>query len=147
MALGIMAVTLIPLMGIMAMGLGQVRSNIDNNQAANISQQVLLEARQMNFTTLKGMGTYYRYFNNQGDANAQADANTSANSQVLYTAKVTVTTSALPGGDASQPTLATVKVQVRKTPGGIDPATNPNVATFVSMISCDDLDYSGNSGM
>ncbi len=43
MALGIMTITLIPLLGVMALGVGQVASNIDNNQAVNISQQVFLE--------------------------------------------------------------------------------------------------------
>ncbi len=153
-ALGVLTVTMIPLMGLMTVELGQVGKNLDNNQAVNISQQVVVEAQQMTFSSLtalggsNGTGTYQRYFSYQGDAE------TAGSSQIAYTAKVTVTTysagattTALPGGDATQPTLVTLAIQVRKTPGGIDAPTNPAVANFVSMISCSDLDYSGNSGI
>jgi uncharacterized protein (TIGR02598 family) len=159
LALGIMAVTLIPLIGVMAMGLGQVRSNIDNNESVNISQQVFLEARQMSFSTLAAKGTYYRYFSAQGDdlgtGTSTSSGLTMANSsQIVYTAVVTVTAynssttpQALPGGDTQQPTLLTLTVQVRKTPGGVYTAVNPVVATYVGMVSCNDLDYSGNSAL
>ena len=155
-AIGIITLTLIPMMGLMAVGVGQVSTNLDRNQAVTISQQVLIEAQQMAFTSLTalanstGTGTYQRYFNYQGDAVA------AGSSQIAYTANVTVTTfttstpssvPALPGGDTTQPTLVTLTIQVRKTPSGIDATTNPNVAQFVSMISCNDLDYSGNSGI
>lgn len=159
LAIGIMAVTLIPLIGVMAMGLGQVRTNIDNNESVNIAQQVFLEARQMNFNTLAAKGTYYRYFSAQGDdlgtgAASSAGPSMANSAQIVYTAVVTVTayntsstTQALPGGDTQQPTLLTLAVQVRKTPGGIYTTLNPVVASYVGMVSCDDLNYSGNSAL
>ena len=159
LAMGIMAFTLIPLIGLMAMGLGQVRTNIDSSESVNIAQQVFGEARQMNFSTLAGKGMYYRYFSAQGDdlgtSTSSAAGLTMANSsQIVYTAIVTVTAyngtstpQALPGGDAQQPTLLTLSVQVRKTPGGMYTSTTPVVASYVGMVSCNDLDYSGNSSL
>ncbi len=159
LALGIMAVTLIPLIGVMALGLGQVRTNIDNNESVNIAQQVFLEARQMNFSTLSAKGTYYRYFSADGEdigsGTSKSGASTLSNrAQIVYTAVVSMTaynaastTQQLPGGDSPQSTLLTLTVQVRKTPGGVYSTLTPVVSTYVGMVSCNDLDYSGNTAL
>jgi len=159
MAIGIMSVTLIPLLGVMAIGVGQVASNIDNNQAVNISQQVFTEARQMKYNALSVQTGYCRYFSAQGDdlgttTGTTPSAPSAVKSQVAYTAIVTITSGSsatpmtLPGGDAAQSTLVTLSVKVVKTPSGIYNSTYSRaVSTFVGMVSCEDLDYSGNSGI
>src|SRR6187402_3961077 len=52
LSLGIMTITLIPLLGLMANGLTQVGTNIDSNQAVNICQQVFVAAQQESFSEL-----------------------------------------------------------------------------------------------
>jgi len=87
--------------------------------------------------------TYVRYFTEEGD---NVLNNSTSTTPIMYTANVTVVTpTQLPsdGGTTTAatttPPLLTLIVAIRKTPGGIDAATNPNLATIVNMISCDDL--------
>ncbi len=142
LSLGIISVSLMPLLGVLAGSLGQLRTNMDRNQAINISQQILLEAKQMDFAQLKSKGTYTEYFTEEGD-------NVSANNpQIVYTAIVTVTDPAsqsapLQSGSLTVPappsTLVALSVKIRKTPGGVDAPSNSPVATYVNMVSCNDL--------
>jgi uncharacterized protein (TIGR02598 family) len=139
LCLGVLTFAILPLLGLMAGGLGLMRMNMDRNQAASISQQILLEAQQMDFTTLLNKGTYSEYFTADGDQVNKGSP------LIVYTANITVynptsKSAPLQGGAGTSPgTLAALSIQVRKTPGGIDAATNPPVATFVNMVSCNDL--------
>ena len=138
--MGILTFALVNLLGLMVFGLGQVATNIDRNQGVYISQQVISEARQMPFSTListSQSGPYKRYFSSLGDSVNNGD------SQLVYTANVSLSQVPLPGGDTTQSTLMTVTVQICKTPGGQGSLRNSSVATFVGMISCSDLDLSG----
>ncbi|MEJ0001465.1 MAG: hypothetical protein WDO13_21450 [Verrucomicrobiota bacterium] len=144
--MGVITFALMPLLGLMAGGLGELRVNMDRHQAVNISQQILVEAEQMDFHTLAGKGTYTEYFTLEGDlVNAGSP-------QIAYKATVTVSNPTDPSKSKSAPlqgslsnatpplvTLVALQVVVRKTPGGIDNASNPNLATIVNMVSCDDL--------
>jgi uncharacterized protein (TIGR02598 family) len=139
-SMGILTFAVVNLFALMVYGMGQVSSNIDRNQAVYISQQVVGEARQTPFSSLVSTsqsGAYQRYFSSLGDSLNAGDP------QIVYTAYVSLTQAPLPGGDTSQPTLMTVTIKVRKTPGGHDLAQNHSIATFVNMISCSDLDLSG----
>lgn len=142
LSLGIITVTVMPLLGVLAGSLGQLRSNMDRNQATNISQQLLLEAQQMDFKTLKNKGTYYEYFTEEGDNVNEG------NPGIVYTAKITVTdptssrSNSAPLQGVTPPavsTLAALSVTIRKTPHGVDAAANAPLATYVNMVSCDDL--------
>ena len=146
-AMAIMTVTLVPLMGLMTGGLVEVGSNIDNNQAVNICQQVVTAAQQGSFHTLATnavigvtptvitptptpAGTpVLSYFTAEADP-----VLTSSGANIAYTASVIYTTNAV---TSPTPPLITMVVQVKKTPGG-HPNNNAPVATFVETISCQD---------
>ena len=138
-ALGIVTFAVLPLLGLVAGGLGQLRSNMDLNQATNISQRLLFEAQQMDFATLRAKGTYTEYFTEEGDSVNAGDA------RIVYTATVAVvnpTTKSAPlqGATTTTPsTLVALSVKIRKTPHGVDNASTPCLAKYVNMISCDDL--------
>lgn len=134
LALGIMAFAATAMMGLLVTGLTQLGSSMDSNQGQNILQQVLLEAREMPFPQLAAMGTYKRYFTDEGD---MFDA---PSNQTVYTATINVSaTTPMPGGGETSNTLATVTVEIRKTPSGVDAPGNPAIAHYVSMSSCRDL--------
>lgn len=141
LSMGIMTVTLVPLLGLMANGLVQVGSNMDSNQAVNISQEVFTAARQMPFAGATGLSTATtpvlpKYFTAEGDVVATVGPT------VAYTAYATRTLSTV---TAPTPPMVTVVVTVRKTPGGVDPSVGGTVgnyapiATFVGTISCSDI--------
>jgi uncharacterized protein (TIGR02598 family) len=134
LAMSIMVFATTAMIGLLSSGLNRLGGSIDANQGQNIAQQVLLEARQMPFPQLAAMGTYKRYFTYEGDMFDSSSA------QTVYTANVTVgAPTAMPGGGATSSTLATVTVEIRKTPAGQDAPANPAIAHYVSMSSCRDL--------
>ena len=131
-SLAIMTVTVVPLLGLMAGGLAQVSSTIDNNQAANIAQQVFVNAQQTSFSTLSASGGYTNYYTSEGDNVTVASPGTG----IVYDAVVTCTPTAV---TAPTPPLVTVVVTVRKAPGGVDNPNSPNIAKFVGTVSCQDI--------
>lgn len=129
LALGIMAFTMIPLIGVMALGLGQVRNNIDNNQAVNICQQVFVAAQQQSFSQLATTSGYKSYFTADGDPVPAGNPN------IVYTANVTCTINSV---TAPTPPLVTLAIKILKTPGGVTGTGNP-IASFVGTVSCPDI--------
>ena len=131
-SMGIMTVTLVPLLGLMANGLTQVGSNIDKNQAVNICQQVYVAAQQQSFSNLATLAgtTQPFYFTAEGDSVA-----TAGSANIVYTAKVTFSASA---ATAPTPPLVTLVIKILKTPGGSAGTGNP-VASFVGTVSCPDV--------
>jgi uncharacterized protein (TIGR02598 family) len=138
-SMGIMTVTLVPLLGLMANGLSQVGSNIDKNQAVNICQQVFVGAQQGSFTQLVAASVPPSstatpvpfYFTAEGDSDPAGSAS------IVYTANVTYTA---PAVSKPTPPLVTLQIRILKTPGGNMPPGNPApVASFVGTISCPDL--------
>lgn len=151
-SLGIMAFSATAMLGLLPIGLGGMQNNMAAAQAINISQQVLLEAKQATFSSLLTNGgtvsagtayTYYRYFTDEGDSvTLPTGANPLNYPQITYTANVSVNpngSTILPGSASAQPTLVTLTVEIRKTPTGVDAKTNPDVANIVSLVSCSDL--------
>jgi len=146
-AMAIMTVTLVPLMGLMTGGLVEVGTNIDNNQAVNICQQVVTAAQQGSFHALATNSAVggpptgippvsspaptpiLSYFTAEGDVVA-----TAGKANIVYTASVTYTTNAV---TSPTPPLITMVVQVQKTPAG-HANNNAPIATFVETISCQD---------
>ena len=137
-ALALMAAVLMPLLGLMANGMVQVNSNIDNVQSVNIAQQVFTAIHHGNFSSLAVSGsattetspTTKYYFTAEGDS---VPAGTST---IVYTAVVTCATNAVA---TPTPPMATLVLQVRRTPGGHDVSSNRPVATFLDAVSCKDL--------
>jgi uncharacterized protein (TIGR02598 family) len=137
LSLGVLAVAATTMMGLMPGSLSQLRESIDRGQAQAMSAQVLVEARQMDFAELCAQGSYERYFTEDGTLLP------SRNGSQIYTAKVSVNRgngTPLPGGDASQPSLASLKVEIRKTPPALEEGKEgPLVGTYVSRLACRDL--------
>lgn len=132
-SMGILTVTLVPLLGLMANGLSQVGSNIDKNQAVNICQQVYVGAQQQSFSQLVNEAgtTVPTYFTAEGDSVP------AGSSSIVYTAYVTYSSN---GATKPTPPLVTLQIKIQKTPGGIVPPGNPAaVATFVGTVSCPDV--------
>lgn len=129
LALGIMTLTLVPLLGLMANGLTQVGSNLDKVQAVNICQQVFVAAQQQSFSQLADTTSYQTYFTAEGDLVAAGSPG------IVYTASVTCTTNTV---TAPTPPLVTLSIKVLKTPEGSAGTGNP-VASFVGSVSCPDL--------
>jgi uncharacterized protein (TIGR02598 family) len=131
LSMGIIAVTLIPLMGLMANGLMQVGSNLDSNQAAIICQQVYVAAQQQSFSQLATTTSYTNYFTAEGDPVA-----TSGSPAIVYAADVTCSKNSV---TAPTPPLITLSIKIRKAPSGQDISSNPSVATFVGTVGCSDI--------
>ncbi len=130
LSLAIITVTLVPLLILMASGMLQIGTNIDKNQAANISQQVFIAARQGNFYNLSTTTGYTNYFTAEGDSVSVG------NPAIVYSAVVTCSTNTV---TAPTPPLVTLVIKVRKTPGGKDAPANPPIASFLGTVSCQDI--------
>jgi uncharacterized protein (TIGR02598 family) len=128
-ALGIMTITLVPMLGLMANGLVQVGTNIDNVQAVNICQQEFVAAQQQSFSQLSATTGYKKYYTASGDLVPSGSAN------IVYTASVTCTNTAV---TAPTPPLVTLAIKIFKTPRGSAGNGNP-VASFVGTVSCPDI--------
>jgi uncharacterized protein (TIGR02598 family) len=136
LSMTIMAFCITAIFGLLPSGLGQLNASIETSCALNISQQVLLEARQMEFPQLAKLGSYERYFTTEADRVNASDENRA------YTVKVKVTSAtAIEGAtvDPATATLLTLLLEVRKTPSGHDSARNPAIAHMVSKRACNDL--------
>jgi uncharacterized protein (TIGR02598 family) len=131
-AMGILTVALVPMLGLMANGLVRVGSNIDNVQAVNICQQVFVAAQQQSFYQLSTGGNYQTYFTASGDSVPAGSSN------IVYTAAVTCTNSAVTG--TITPPLVTLSIKIYRTPGGIAIGSNSKpVSAFVGAVSCPDV--------
>lgn len=133
-SMGIMIVTLVPMLGLMANGLTQLGSNLDKNQAVNICQQVFVAAQQQSFSALvqtANSGTpTTTYFSAEGDVVPAGSAN------IVYTATIKYSVSTVTA--ATTPPLVTLAIKILKTPGG-NAGTGKPVASFVGTVSCQDI--------
>jgi len=127
-AIGVLAVAVIPLVGLIPMGLNVFHQAIDTSVEAQIAQLVINEAQQTDFSTLIGTNTSRfqqsatpRYFDVQGNEIAHAQ---SANA--IYQVQTVITPQAqMPYNpaflinnpqDATNANLAIVTVQIAKNP-------------------------------
>jgi len=134
LAMSILSFAVILMVGLLPSGLGQLNDSIDMLRAQTISQQVLVNARQTDFTTLKSKGTYSLYFDYSGNQLEQNGRDT------IYTAIVTVDDNTeLPGNNIAQSTLLKVMIEIRKTQGGVDNTQNHAIENTVSYVACSDL--------
>ncbi len=150
LALGVLAFAVIPLFGLLPMGMTTFRKAMDASVTTQISQRIVNEAQQTDFNTFIATTPSIRYFDDQGEemTTAAGTAGT-APAGAIYQVGVHVTSApTLPGADNSNENLATVTVQIANNPGNrtlvTDPATNlwsasgnPNVsmASYSTVIA------------
>jgi len=134
-SMGIMIVTLVPMLGLMANGLTQLGSNLDKNQAVNICQQVFVAAQQQSFSALaqtaNAGSTTTTYFSAEGDVVPSGSAN------IVYTANIKYTASVVTA--STTPPMVTLAIKILKTPGGNVPTNAKPIASFVGTVSCSDI--------
>ena len=131
-----MSFSVIALLGLLPLSLTQLTSSDDQSRARTISQQVITEARQTNFTTLSQSQTYNRYFTNDGSLTNASDPTANYAATVVVTSGGSGAVKAVPFLPSQ--TLVTLTVQIYKAPGG-HLLTQTSVANFVSMLACNDL--------
>jgi uncharacterized protein (TIGR02598 family) len=119
MALGIIAFSFLTLLGLLQTGLNVFRGSIDRTLAAQISQQILNEKQQTDFTALLAeISPSYRCFSDEGDELRDVkDKN-----KTIYLARVEIapaTDVPSQGGEAFRNiSLAKVTVTIVHQPGG-----------------------------
>jgi uncharacterized protein (TIGR02598 family) len=108
-ALGIVAFALIPVLGVMPIGLTTLRDTVDTQVTAQIAQTIVNQAEQADYNSLASTTTPY-YFDEQGDL-----LNNSTNA--LYSAQLAVNEpTSIPGSLAtSSSNLATLTITVQCT--------------------------------
>ena len=122
LALGIVAFAMIPVIGLLPIGLASYRKGMDLSVGAQITQRIIDEAQQSDFETLTGNQTSpfagpVRYFSTQGEEL------TAGQPGIIYRVNTRIAPStALPGaagttGGAANLDIATVTVQVANNPG------------------------------
>ena len=121
LAIGIVAFAMIPIIGIMPVGLNTFRNSIDASVGSQIVQRVIDDEQQMDFPSLVATSgsSSYRYFDTLGNE-IIAGQQQPGNLPQVYTVQVTVTgTTTLPGtSSVPSPNLATVSIRIANNPGG-----------------------------
>jgi len=123
LAIGIVAIGIIPIFGLIPTGLNTFHKAIDTSVGSQIAQRLINEAQQTDFTTLTGANSgrfvqtssnssTLRYFDEQGTELTGA----STSSAIYRTQVVVVPNTPPPGTQASNVNLATVTVQVANNP-------------------------------
>jgi uncharacterized protein (TIGR02598 family) len=109
MALSVVAVVLIPMVGLMPIGLTTYRNALDQTAGASIAQQIFGEYDN----ATSQAASQQRYFDNLG----QETTGASSASTVYYVNVVETTGYALPGDSSSARQLNHVQVEVWYNPG------------------------------
>jgi uncharacterized protein (TIGR02598 family) len=153
LAIGVLALAMIPLVGLLPMGLNVFHQAIDSSVESQMAQLVTNEAQQTDFNTLIGANTTRflqsttpRYFDAQGNELAQS-------TNAIYQVRTILTPRPLMPYNPSSTTplaatnanLCIVTVQIARNPGNAaivaDPTTlfwNSNtipIATYSAVIS------------
>lgn len=125
LAIGIVSFALLPVFGMLPLGLNTFRHTVSNVISARIAQQLLNETMQTDYATLVATPHTLRYFDNQG-------IEVQSLSQSLYTAQISISTpTSLPNSSAlDSPNLATVTVKL-----AMNPSHNSNPFSATSKIS------------
>ena len=111
LALGVTSFAFISILGLLPMGLTVFHSAIDSSIGTQISQKVINDLQETDFSTLAATSTPLRYFDAQGRELANA---TSA----IYEVNVQVSPSmTLPGAQTPNSHLMNVKIQIARNPG------------------------------
>jgi len=139
-AIAIISVAFIPILNLVPMGMNNFRNSSDTSIGAQISQQVVNQIQETDFTTLLTAKQPTLYFDAYGGALPSANG-------ALYNVCVRVSQApVLPGAQSGNQNLATVIVQIANNPGNralqVDPITNlwasqPGVSmrTYSTVVS------------
>ena len=116
LALGIVAFAVIPILGLLPVGLDSFSSSMDRSIKSQISQRIITDLQQTDFDTLTQSQTGARqlaprYFDNEGNELG------SSVGAIYWVNVVVATDTPLPSGNPLD-TLATVAIQVASNPGG-----------------------------
>ncbi len=147
LALGIVAVTFVPVAGLLPLGLQSYHDANDNTIKAEIFQRIVNELQQTDFASLTSSpNPPYRYFDYQGNE-------VTASEQYIYQVNTRIgSTTDLPEGAqpaVNNPNLAIATIQVANNPGhavitqqpgtGSMPylwsTTTPSISTFFTDIA------------
>ena len=122
LAIGVVAIAIIPVFGLIPTGLNTFHKAIDASVGSQIAQRLIVEAQQTDFATLIGANSSrfvqtvnnstLRYFDDQGTELTGA----SISSAIYRTQVVVVPNTQTPGPQPSNVNLATVTVQVANNP-------------------------------
>lgn len=126
-ALGIVAISLIAIFGLLPMGLTTFRSSIDRTVASQIAQNIINQARQTDFSSLSDLATLTgspKRFTEDGDE-------TTDPAKTIYVAKVEVTTSVTLPSSAANTSMAKIRVRVANSPSGSEAVITSNSTTSV----------------
>jgi hypothetical protein len=132
LSLGILAITLVPLIALMANGLVHVRSNLDT------IQQEFTAAKNADFYTLSNETGYIDYYTAEGDLALIPQTSVFAAIVTCTTTPTTQANAAMP-----QPPLVTVTISVVRSAGNaVTPGTGTTllpIVSFVGAVSCPDV--------
>ena len=133
MALGIISFAIVPLVGMMPIGLSNFRGSMDRSVSTQIAQLIINEARQAGFANLS-LWQGNRYFTDEGEETTAESATKVYVVRTDVTAKVEVPSAESAFSNAS---LAQVRVRVANSPTGaisVATGTGPNVQDFTAYI-------------
>ena len=137
-AMGIIAVALLPVSGLLLQGLSVFRSGNDISVGVQIGQMVINDVQQADFSTVVSNVQGTRYFDEWGRVLTSA-------TNAIYHVNVRVSPSpTLPGAPLQNKDLATVTVQIATNPGKLPLTMNSglwvategvNLNTFSTVIA------------
>lgn len=128
LTLGIVAFALIPVIGLLPVGLASFRKGMDLSVGAQITQRIIDEAQQSDFETLTANGTTpfsepVRYFSVQGEELTSDGKMIGSPGQeqfaIIYRVNTRIspaTAMPAPASGVANPNIATVTVQVANNP-------------------------------
>ena len=132
-AIGTLSFAMVPLVGMLPIGLNTFRDSINRSVSTQIAQRIMNEAQQTGFKNLTSLQVN-RYFTDEGDETTETSPNR------IYVARTDIITQvAVPGTVTtfSNASLAEVRVRVANSPvGSGSTATNagPGVHDFTAYI-------------
>ena len=135
LALGIISIAMVPLVGMLPIGLTTFRGSSDRTISVQIAQRIMNESRQAGFTNLTAMTTpQFRYFTDEGDETTAASP-----TKIYVTRTDVIIQVSVPGAVSafSNASLAQVRVRVAASPTGDVSATTaagPSVQDFTGFV-------------
>lgn len=123
LALAIIAIAFVPIMSLLPMGLNTSRGAINYSIGSNIAQLLFNEAQQTDFNILTASSDTerpVRFFDDQG-----AEVKVAGSPSIVYHAKTRVIASTIYPGTASNPSVATITIQVASNAGDRALVTDP----------------------
>ena len=137
LAIGVIAIAIVPMFGLLPAGLNTFRKTMDNTVSAQIAQQVMGEMQQTDFNVLENMSVDSRYFDRNG-----VEISDASHSQWVYRT-IAVMKTPIDVGGTSSTSIGKVVIQVindpaHKTQGAsalVDETPGIAIGTYSSLVS------------